>query len=172
MRFAGAARFRFAGLFVTILFSLGMCVVFCRADEQYAGRGEIKLQGKHIERLVLWREDGRTENFKQPGQIIELPEGRYKLTESHLKGGYVCFQGTGAPNPWITVAAGEPGVLKVGAPLKKTLKVRRRGKALALDYKLLGIGGEAYARADRSNPPSFAVYKGDQEIASGQFAYG
>lgn len=173
--FAGAARFRFLCLLTAAVFAWGIGVVVCQArqaDERAAGRGEIKLEGEHVERVVLRREGGRTENFEQPGETIELREGRYKLIESHLKGGYVCFQGTGTQNPWITVATGEPAVLKVGAPLKQTLKVKRRGKALALDYKLLGIGGEAYARADRSNPPSFTVYKGDQEIASRQFAYG
>jgi hypothetical protein len=175
MIFAEAAKFRFIGLFVAILFSLGMWAVFCEAqevDKEDAPRGQLKLEGKSVERLVLRREDGRTERFNQPGQTIELREGKYELIESHLKGGYVCFQGTGTQNPWITVATGEPAVLKVGAPLKQTLKVKRRGQALALDYKLLGIGGEAYARSDRSKPPSFVVYTGDKEITSGQFAYG
>lgn len=98
--------------------------------------------------------------------------GEYHLLESHLDGGYACFQGGGRQNKWITIAENTPAVLKVGAPLKQTLEVKRQGRSLALGYKLLGIGGEAYAEADRSNPPGFTVYKGDQEIASGQLAYG
>ena len=134
--------------------------------------GKLRLEGEHVERLVLRREDGHTERFDQPGDVVELPVGEYHLMESHLAGGYTCFQGPGSQDKWITIAENKPAVLKAGAPLKQTLEVKRQGRTLALDYKLLGIGGEAYARADRSNPPGFTVYKGDQEIASGKLAYG
>ena len=145
--------------------------VSCSLAEEPA-KGELKLEGEHVERLVLRRKDGHTERFDQPGEVVELPVGQYHLMESHLDGGYTCFQGPGPQNKWITIAENKPAVLKAGAPLKQTLEVKRQGRTLALDYKLLGIGGEAYAGADRSNPPGFTVYKGDQEIASGQLAYG
>ena len=172
---AGPGRFTFLCLLTAAISAWGIGVVFCQAGQaegQDVARGTIKLEGKCVERLVLWQEDGPTKRLDQPGETIELPEGEYKLIESHLKGGCVCFQGTGTQNPWITVAAGEPAILKVGAPLKQTLEAKRRGKVLTLDYKLLGVGGEGYACEDRSKRPRFAAYKGDQEIASGQFEYG
>ena len=144
----------------------------CLAQEQEKALGELKLEGEHVERLVLQRKDGHTDRFDQPGEVVELPVGEYQLLESHLDGGYTCFQGGGPQKKWITIAENVPAVLKVGTPLKQTLEVKRQGRTLALDYKLLGIGGEGYTRADRSNPPGFTVYKGDQEIASGQLAYG
>ena len=144
----------------------------CLAQGQEKALGELKLEGEHVERLVLRRKDGHTERFDQPGETVKLPVGQYHLMESHLEGGYTCFQGGRSQTKWITIAENTPAVLKVGAPLKQTLEVKRQGRALALDYKLLGIGGEAYTRADRSNPPDFTVYKGEQEIASGQLAYG
>ena len=142
----------------------------CFAQEK--ALGELKLEGEHVERLVLQRKDGHTDRFDQPGEVVELPVGQYHLMESHLDGGYTCIQGTVPQNKWITIAENKPAVLKVGAPLKQAMEVKRQGRTLALDYKLLGIGGEGYTRADRSNPPGFTVYKGDQEIASGQLAYG
>jgi len=142
------------------------------AQEQKEALGELKLEGEHVERLVLRREDGRTERFEKPHEIIQLPEGKYHLMESHLDVGYVCFQGAGPQSKPITIAENEPAVLKVGAPLKQTLQTRREGRVLVLDYKLIGIGNELYTKADRSNPPNFTVYKGNQEIASGRFAYG
>jgi hypothetical protein len=165
-------RFRLFSLFVitVILWSIGGSLG--RAQEQEQAKGELKLEGKHVERLVLWRKDGHTEMFDQPGEVVELPVGQYLLMESHLDGGYSCIQGTVPQNKWITIDENKPAVLKVGAPLKQTLEVKRQGRTLALDSKLLGIGGEGYAKANRSNPPSFTVYKGDQEIASGQLAYG
>ena len=157
-------------MFVNTMVFWNAGVSCCLAQE--TALGELKLEGEHVERLVLREKDGHTERFDKPGETIELPVGQYQLLESHLDGGYTCFQGGGPQNKWITIAENAPAVLKVGAPLKQTMEVKRQGKALALDYKLLGVGGEAYARADRSNPPSFTVYKGDKEIASGQFAYG
>jgi len=144
----------------------------CLALAQEKALGELKIEGEHVKRLILRREDGREERFEKPRETIQLPEGKYHLVESHLDGGYICFQGAGPQSKWITIDENELAVLKIGAPLKQTMEVKRQGKILALDYRLLGIGGEAYTRADRSNPPSFTVYKGDKEIASGQFAYG
>jgi hypothetical protein len=142
------------------------------AQEQEQALGVLKIQGEYVERLVLRREDGRTERFDKPGASIELPLGRYRLLESHLEGGYICFQGAGPQSKPITIAENEPSVLEVGAPLKQTLQTRREGKVLVLDYKLTGIGNELYTKADRSNPPNFTVYKDNQEIASGRFSYG
>jgi len=145
-------------------------VSFCLAGQQ--ALGELKLEGEHVERLVLQRKDGHTERFDQPGEVVELPVGQYQLHESHLDGGYDCLQGGGTQKKWITIAENAPAVLKVGTPLKQILEVKRQGRTLALNYKLLGVGGEVYTQEDRSNSPSFTIYKGDQEIASGQLAYG
>jgi len=75
---------------------------------------------------------------------------------------------------WITVDEKKPVVLAAGGPLTNSVSISRHGKDLRLNYQLLGAGGEAYqlARVDRSQPPEFAVYKGDKKIASGKFAYG
>jgi len=172
MIFAQTKIFKFVDSFSAILLFLAIGTCLCKAQGQKTVPGELKLEGKHVERLVLRGKDGHTERFDSPGETIELSIGQYHLLESHLDGGYSCIQGAGLQNKWITIAENAPAELKVGAPLKQTLQVKRQGKSLALDYKLLGIGGEGYTHEDRSNPPGFTVYKGDQEIASGQLAYG
>lgn len=172
MVFAHTTKVKLVGSFSAILLLLAIGTCLCKAQDQKSTLGELKLEGEHVERLVLRRKDGHTERFDQPGEVVELPVGEYHLMESHLDSGYSCFQGIVPQDKWITIAENKPAVLKVGAPLKQTLEVKRQGRSLALEYKLLGIGDEGYTRADRGNPPGFKVYKGDQEIASGQFAYG
>ena len=170
--FAQTTKFRFVSLFITTLFFWGIEVCFCEAqetDSQDSAFGELKLQGKYIKRLVLRRKDGRTERFDRPAETIKLPSGEYRLLEAHLKGGYTFRFLSG---DWITVSEDKPAVLKVGAPLKQTVKAQRRGRILALTYQLLGVGGEMYTGANRNKPPTFTVYKGDREIASDKFEFG
>lgn len=174
MIFAQTAKFRFASSLITILLFLGIGVCLCEAQEankQNSALGELKLQGKYIDRLVLRRKDGRTERFDQPAETIKLPVGEYRLLESHLKGGYTC-RSSRTPYNWITVAEDKPAVFKVGAPLKQTVKTQRQGRILVLNYELLGGGGETYTSSDRSKPPTFTIYKGDKEITSDKFEFG
>lgn len=172
--FAQTTKFRFVSLFTTTLFFLEIGICFCQAQEankQNSAVGELKLEGKYIERLVLRRKNGRTERFDQPSEIIKLPVGEYRLLESHLKGGYKC-RSSRTPYNWITAAEDKPAVFKVGAPLKQTVKTQRQGRILVLNYELRGLGGEIYTSSDRSKPPTFTVYKGDKEIASDKFEFG
>jgi len=133
--------------------------------------GELKLEGKHIQQLVLQSRDGKRERFDKPGESITLPAGKYRLQEVHLEGGYVSRIRI-VPDDWVTADKDKPAVLKVGAPLKQTVKAQRQGSVLVLNYELLGIGGEIYTDRDTSKPPTFTVYKGDKEIASDKFEFG
>lgn len=162
-------------MFVGIAILLGTGLCFCRAQEtskQPADIGELKLEGKNIQRLVLQRKNDRQETFRQPGESISLPSGEYQLYEVRLQGGYICYAWRESGAPSITVTSDKPAVLKIGAPLRQTIKVERQGRVLVLNYKLLGVGGESYSFDDRSKPPIFTVYKGDKEIASGKFEFG
>jgi len=168
-----------AGLVALIILNLRFWPDFLYAKETPTSSqhgtnlGELKVQGKYIERLVLSQKDGSTKKFDKPGETIKLPVGEYRLQEVRLQGGYSC----GITRPisdadWVTVAEDKPAVLNVGAPLKQGVRVERWGRFLVLNYELLGVGGEKYTRVDRSNPPTFVVYKGDRKIASGKFEYG
>ena len=160
---------------ITTLFFLGIGVCLCEAqeaDKRNSAMGELKLEGKYIERLDLRRKDGPMEKFNRPEETIKLPAGKYQVWEIHLKGGYSCYPRRSPKIDWITVGPEQSAVLKVGAPLKQTVKVQRRGKVLMLNYELLGTGGEKYTSGNRSKPPTFTVYKGDEKIASDKFEFG
>ena len=164
---------------IRILFVLLVGLCLCDAQKAYGekpAQGELKIEGKYIKQLTLEREDGNKVTFDQPGESIKIAAGKYRLQEVHLEGGYT-YQEWMVPRPelkqnWIEVGEDKPAVLKAGAPLKQILKAERQGRALELDYKLLGIGGEKYVNSDSNKPPTFTVYKGGKRIASGEFEYG
>lgn len=135
--------------------------------------GTLRLEGKSVECLKLRRaKGGQIEEFRRPGDGIELPMGEYRVQEVHLEGGYVYHASRGPGRHEGPVEVGKQATLTVGLPLRHTIEVERRGRLLTLDYALLGAGGEQYTGGDRSNPPRFKIYKGDREIASGQFEFG
>lgn len=175
MILAQTLKSRLGSLFLSVVICSNAGICLCQAQEankQNSAVGELKLEGKYIERLVLQSRDGKRERFDKPGESITLPAGEYRLLETHLKGGYICSSSRTPTGDWVTIAEDKSAVLKVGAPLKQIVKAQRRGKFLALNYELLGVGGEMYTSANRSKPPIFTVYKGDKEIASGKFEFG
>ena len=156
------------GLFVSVVILLS---THSWGQEQASAVGELKLDGKHIERLVLETSTGR-KTFDQPAETITLPVGKYRLQEIRLQGGYTCRIFDASERDWVTIKQAEPAVLKAGAPLKQVIKVERQRGLLELSYELLGVGGEKYTAGDRSKTPTFTVYKAEKKIASGEFEYG
>ena len=144
-------------------------VSYCLAGQQ--ALGELKLEGKHIERLVLRRKDGQTEQFNEPAGIIKLAVGEYRLQDVRLKGGFTSSSRNTSTYKWVTVTEGEQAILKVGAPLKQTVKIERQGPILQLNYNLTGVGGETYA-VTRNKQPVFTVFKGEKKVATGEFEFG
>jgi hypothetical protein len=154
------------GLFISALILLS---ADSGGQNQDSATGELKFEGQCIEKLVLWSGGGSRKQFDQLGESLTLPVGTYTLTEVHLKGGYV----SQIRRPLtVTVTTDKPAVLKVGAPLRQSVKVERRGSLLVLNYELSGAGQEKYTGGSRSKPPTFAVYKGEKKIASGKFEFG
>jgi hypothetical protein len=154
-----------------VLFILVVGFCFNNAQKalgEAAAQGELKLEGKHIKKVVLEREDSNKVAFDKPGESIKLAVGKYILREVQLEGGYVCRYPRDSS---IEIGEDKPAVLKVGAPLKQIVEVSREDRVLRLDYGLLGIGGEEYVNSDSNKPPAFTVYKGDKKIASGTFKY-
>ncbi len=166
-------KHRFTDSLVIVLLLLGAGASLCQAQEPNkpdSAMGELKLEGKHIEQLILRRNDGHTETLNSPEQITQLPEGEYLLQAFRLKGGYTWNHSGG--NERIRIKAGQQEILKMGAPLVPMIEVQREDRILQISYELLGAGGEAYTTSDRSNPPTFTVYKGQKKIASGKFEFG
>ena len=135
--------------------------------------GELKIEGGHIEYLALKDKNGKNKRFNNPEETIYLPAGKYGLNHVRLKGGYSCGISTRITgNNSITVTQDKPAVLKVGAPLKQTINVKRQGSILVMDYHLTGIGGREYVNSNLTERAHFTIHKQDKEIASGQFEYG
>ncbi len=132
---------------------------------------ELKLDGENIEKLIL-QSGNQKHTFNKPGKSIMLEPGTYHVSELHLQGGFAYFvsQSPARPEP-IQVGPGEPAILKAGEPLEQCITVQRKGQLLAMDYQLIGIGGERY-RFESVHHPKFAIYKGNKEIASGKFRFG
>jgi hypothetical protein len=140
----------------------------CLAEE--SAKGELKLEGRHVERLILLRRDGHTEQFNEPDETIKIAVGEYRLQDVRLKGGFTYSSSTSTYN-WVAVTEGKPAILKVGAPLKQTVKIERQGPILSLDYNLTGVGGETYGSM-HSKQPMFTVFKGEKKVAADEFEFG
>jgi hypothetical protein len=83
------------------------------------------------------------------------------------------FSVTGAPAMSVAIIENETATLKVGGPLSSSVEVQRMGNVLRLSYILTDVGGHSYTSSQRADkPPTFSIYKGDKEIASGSFEYG
>lgn len=170
------AKFRSFNVIIALLllWITGTCL--CNVQEtnsQDPTTGELKLEGKSINRLILQRQDNNgREEFRRPEQIIKLPTGKYYLHEVHLEGGYICYASRESKLLQVNVTPDEPGTLKIGAPLKQIINVNRQGRNLVMNYELLGVGGEKYTGGNRSQPPTFTVYKGNKKIASDKFEFG
>ena len=61
--------------------------------------------------------------------------------------------------------------------MKSRVSIQRTGKILKFDYELVGAGEEKYdaqqiTRYDNEEKPSIAIYRGDIQLATGEFEYG
>ena len=166
-----AAVFRFA---ITTFILAGCGYLFFSSDVCLANEpnGVVKIEGKHIKRLVLLGEH-KTETLTNLNESVEIPAGKYQISEIVLQDDYICRQyDLFKSSSEINVKENETAVLKFGGPLTQILKIERRGNSLELSYKLQGIGGENYSEQRREKAPQFRVFKGDVQIGSGTFAYG
>jgi hypothetical protein len=144
--------------------------------EQSVPLGELKITGKFIQRLVL-PGGSYLVVLDQPAASVQVPTGSYNQPDIRLEQNGAeafCNSGQQPVGGRISVADQTPTVLNVGGPLTNSVTASRHGQDLRLDYRLVGAGGETYQKAkqDRSQPPGFAIYKGDKKITSGTFEFG
>ena len=133
---------------------------------------ELILEGKCIEKIDLLDEQGQTKNFVKPGASVFLPPGQYEIEEIQLQGGYSAGPYYGFSDQQLELSPDKPCRLKCGAPLAPSVTVNREGRLLKMDYQLLDGNGREYHSSEYDNPPTFIVYRGDQQIGSGTFEYG
>ncbi|MGA9453060.1 MAG: hypothetical protein WBW41_17155 [Verrucomicrobiia bacterium] len=144
--------------------------------EQSIALGELKITGKFIQRLVL-PGGPYLVVLDQPAASVRVPTGSYNQPDLRLEqNGAEAFCNSGQSHTGRRVSVDDktPAVLDVGGPLTNSVTASRHGQNLRLDYRLVGAGGEIYqlANQDRSQPPEFAIYKGDKKVASGKFQFG
>lgn len=140
--------------------------------EQGARVGTLHIRGHGIELLVLQDGTGHQKTLQRPETDVVLPEGRYRIEQVILRGGQSCRPGEVPAAFWLVVDPNTPATLSVGAPLQQVIKVSRRGSIMDLAYELVGQGGEHYSINRDRQGPSFAVYRGDHKVTSGDFAFG
>lgn len=161
-------------LFVCCLVVLGTVASVGLAQDQVGPtQGQLRIEGTHIAHLVLRRDDDHTEEWSNLSGSIALPVGTYSIQQLSLRGDYTCQAQSLTALGQIEVSRDKPAVLKAGGPLRQKVEVRRHGRMLVLDYRLLGIGGEMYGPPpvpDRRG--TFTVYRGDRAVANGAFEYG
>jgi hypothetical protein len=149
-------------------------------QEREVQTSELRLSGQHIHRLLLTGRGGQTPRtvvLNEPGASARVPVGDYAQYKVTLKQGKVVAvrQLDYSPpqgQPILTVVSNRPAVLAAGGPLTNTVSISRRSKSLALNYKLVGAGGEAYQLSGPRQQPLWAVFQGDKRIASGKFEFG
>lgn len=136
--------------------------------------GELHIEGEGIEQLVLRDQEGRQRTLDRPGPMVTLPVGKYSVFSIKLQGGHSCPFHQIPMELRAAVDSNAPGALKIGAPLRQTVRIARQGPMMVLHYELIGQGGERYAveRGQDTPKPAFAVYRGDDKVASGDFEFG
>ena len=137
--------------------------------------GELILDGQFIQRLVLQGEDVLA-LVDVSAQSTVLPIGKYRVQAIYLESPFTnSFNATSLDQiPQFSLVPGTPYRLKAGGPLESSVTAAVSGNVLKMNYVLRGAGGEQYANVnpDRSKPPRWAIYKGDRQLASGNFEFG
>ncbi len=155
---------------LTLLSGIGNAAVFgTESSQEEADRtGTLELK-ELIARVVLLDGDGNKKVIKNRGLATELPVGTYTLSKIYLKGGY---QGGNEKGLKIEIEPGESTKLEAGPPLEQVVDVKRVGRMLQLDYKLVGAAGNRYSQMVVGDEPEFMIYKDGEKIAGGKFEYG
>jgi hypothetical protein len=169
-----------------------------RLTEQQTPLGELQINGRFIERLVLAGGPYMVVLARPPASV-KVPPGRYQPYRIRLKqdGAEAYFnygvpqtgkanvmdETTGAklpvvspppPEQAVVVDERRPAVLAVGGPLTNCASATHRGRNLMLSYRLIGAGGGEYwlARVSDWKQPRFTVGTSGKTIGSGEFEYG
>ena len=131
---------------------------------------QLVLEGRHIEKLLLSDEQGNQKEIVHPGPTVSLPSGNYWIVEIELHGGYRATSRGSIQS--LSLSCDDPCQAAIGAPLEPNVTVKREGRLLKLDYRLLDANGRKTRRVSSVASTEFAIYQGDQKIGSGSFEYG
>ena len=130
---------------------------------------ELVIAGPFAERVLLHDEQDATHEIDNPQRNTSLRAGRYYVYCVQQQGGSKLYP---KGQDWFTLSPGQPHRLTFPEPVRPLIKATRRGRTLTLNYSLLGADGRDHGREFANIPPTFKVFKNDQEIGSGTFRYG
>ena len=141
--------------------------------EQTPSLGELRITGSSVRRVVMSGQPYAVV-LDWPAAAIKVPTGSYGYSVWLKKGEAEAYLARGeTASGMIAVNDRKPAVLMAGGPLTNSVAVSRRGRNLSLNYELVGAGGKYQVlNQDRAHPPEFAVYQGEQKVASGRFEFG
>jgi hypothetical protein len=150
--------------------------------------GQLVIEGQAIEGLVLEKRvsvlRAGQENLvrlDRPGPSVLVPAGEYRVQEVRLRGLYRCSPPGRIGDPvtgqvrevgWFSIQPDKPYTIRVGAPLKPTLRVFRCDRTLRMGYQLSDVSGQEFwnylpANFQGGKMADFAVYSGDELVGSG-----
>jgi len=131
---------------------------------------DITFEGQFVSRIMLYDRESQIYGMLDwPSPEMRIPSGAYSLSQVDLLDSY-----SGQPRAEQEIAVGVNTRIITGGPLKQEVAVTRRGLNLVLNHTLRGTDGIIYNAdsSDGGKPPEFTVYKGDDKVFSGRFAYG
>ncbi len=136
-----------------------------------AGNCQFVIDGEDVEKLTLATPPGPMGYVVVTAPAASLPAGKYHVDEVVLKGGYT-YSYDGGTGPTVTLVPGVPFHYRPALPLMPGVEATRRGRLLDLNYRLTDVEGRVCRSGRQREPPKFAIFQGDQQIAAGSFEYG
>jgi hypothetical protein len=136
--------------------------------------GEVRIDGSFIRYMTL-KDDRTMIVLERPQEKVTMPVGTYILRQVYMDAGVEgMVQRSNFGTDTIRVEEDRVETLKAGGPLSNTVEVKRVGRILQFNYKLVGADGKSYVTRirDDKKTPKFAVYKADRQIGSGTFSFG
>jgi hypothetical protein len=132
--------------------------------------GELKVEADGCRSLDL-RDDRQVALLSNPGGVLSVPAGDYRVDNCVLRGQGMPLRFAGSDRV-VSVQPGQTTSLRVGLPLSNTVVAARDRNLLRLTYQLVGAGGETYHYGGLVGLPSFRIYQGPLRISKGSFGFG
>lgn len=153
--------------------------LWCRLTEKEVPLASLRLDGQGVGWFVFGNEDTLVLP-RLSEDAMTAPVGEYHCKGLFLKplsNAYPPAHPQNVRKIAVSVAADTDNVLKVGAPLNHSVTIERSGRVLTFNHQLIGGGGETYdfrmlTGYASDNKPAVTIYKGDVQLASGEFEYG
>ena len=142
------------------------------ANETQVPMGHLRFETEGCRFLRLQNKD-MIVLLNNPQGRISVPVGRYAVED--------CIPILADRKYWpkfvssdlsITVSQEDQALLRIGAPLKHYVNVKKTQNLISLGYQMVGAGGELYRFRSIEKRPEFEIFKGPIKIADGKIPFG